>query len=127
VKTRPATCQTKAFTRTELFVVIGVIAVPIVVLTAVLLSGFSMLKNKARIIHCVKNVSDIGTAFKVWEGGNNDKVPMYFAATNSETMKLIGSGHAYVLWQMMSNEFRSPESLYCPADTYGCPATRAFP
>lgn len=65
----------------------------------------------------------ISIAFKTWEGDNGDKYPMQFALTNSETMKLIGSGSAYVLWQTMSNELSTPKVLHCPEDTERTGAT----
>jgi prepilin-type processing-associated H-X9-DG protein len=41
---------------------------------------------------------------------------MQFALTNSETMKLVGNGNAYLLWQTMSNELSTPKILHCPQD-----------
>ena len=120
MKTRPATHQTKAFTRVELYVVIGMIAV---LAAALLLPALAAAKRKTSRLDCVNNLHEIGTAFKVWEGDNGEKYPMHFALTNSETMRLIGSGNAYVLWQTMSNELSTPKVLHCPADTNGIAAT----
>ena len=41
---------------------------------------------------------------------------MQFALTNSEALKLFGSGNAYVLWQTMSNELSTPKILHCDGD-----------
>lgn len=120
MKTQPATQQTEAFNRTELFVVIGVVAVLVV---ALLLPALAAAKRKSSKINCVNCLHQIGVAFKVWEGDNGDKYPMQFALTNSETMKLIGSGNAYVLWQTMSNELGTPKFLHCPEDTEHTMAT----
>jgi prepilin-type processing-associated H-X9-DG protein len=119
MKTQPAANRAKAFTRIELFVVIAVLAV----LAAMLLSALAAAKRKSSRIGCVSCLCGIGNAFKVWEGDNGDKYPMYFARTNSETMKLIGSGRAYVLWQTMSNALSTPKVLHCPADTNRVAAT----
>jgi prepilin-type processing-associated H-X9-DG protein len=62
-------------------------------------------------------------AFKTWEANNNDKFPMCFARTNIETMKSIGNGKAYVLWQTLSDELSTPTDLRCPADTLRTTAT----
>jgi prepilin-type processing-associated H-X9-DG protein len=113
MKTRPATHRTEAFTRVELYVVIGVIAV---LAAALLLPALAAAKRKTSRLSCVNNLHEIGTAFKVWEGDNGDKYPMQFALTNSETMRLIGSGRAYVLWQTISNELLTPKLLHCPED-----------
>lgn len=113
MKNPPAVNQTKAFTRTELFVVIGVIAV---LAAAMLLPALAAAKRKSSRINCVNCLHQINLAFKVWEGDNGDKYPMQFAVTNSVTMKVIGSGRAYVLWQTMSNELSTPKVLHCPED-----------
>jgi type II secretory pathway pseudopilin PulG len=120
MKTQPAAKRTKAFTRVELYVVIGVIAV---LAAALLLPALAAAKRKTSRLDCVNNLHEIGTAFKVWEGDNGEKYPMHFALTNSKTMRLIGSGNAYVLWQTMSNELSTPKVLHCPADTNGIAAT----
>jgi prepilin-type processing-associated H-X9-DG protein len=119
MKARPTNHRTEAFTQIELYVVIAVL----VVLAAVLLPALAAAKRKSSRIGCVSCLCGIGNAFKVWEGDNGDKYPMQFALTDSETMKLIGSGRAYVLWQTMSNELSTPKVLHCPADTNGIAAT----
>ena len=121
MKAQMAARQTEAFTRTELFVVIGAFALLGVV--AMLLPALAAAKRKSSRLNCMNSLHQLGTAFKVWEGDNNDKYPMYFAVTNSETMKLIGSGRAYVLWQTMSNELSTPRILHCPEDTKRTDAT----
>ena len=112
MKTQPATHQIKAFTRTELFVVIGVVAVLLVVILPALYSPDGRIHRS----NCVNNLHQIGLAFRVWEGDNGDKYPMQIALTNSETIKLISSGNAYVLWQTMSNELSTPKILHCDGD-----------
>ncbi len=104
----------------EVLVVIAVLAVLVVVLLPALTPARTGRKGGPS---CVNNLHQIGWSFKVWEGDNGDKYPMQFALTNSETMKLIGSGNAYVLWQTMSNELSTPKVLHCPADTGRVAAT----
>jgi prepilin-type processing-associated H-X9-DG protein len=41
---------------------------------------------------------------------------MQVVLTNSETMKLVTNGNAYLLWQTMSNELSTPKILHCPDD-----------
>jgi len=126
MKTQAAARRTVAFNRTELFVVIGVVATLIMVL---LLPALAAAKRKASRINCVNCVKQISLGFKTWEGDKGDKYPMYFAQTNSETMKLISTGKAYVLWQTMSNELATPKVLRCPDDaerTYAASFTTGF-
>ena len=114
MKPRPNTHRTEAFTRTELFVVVG--CVVLVFAVALLLPALAAAKRKSARIGCVNCLHQIGTAFNIWEGSNSDKYSMQFALTNSEMMKLISSGRAYVLWQTMSNELITPKVLHCPDD-----------
>lgn len=119
MKAQPAANRTEALTLNEVLLIIALI----VLLAALLLPALAAAKKKHARIGCVNNLHEIGTAFKVWEGDNDDKYPMHFALTNSETMKLIGSGRAYVLWQTMSNELNTPKVLHCPEDTEHTAAT----
>jgi competence protein ComGC len=119
MKARCATNRTWGFTKVELLVVIGVV----VLLAALLPPALANAKRKAQRISCVSNLKQIGLASGVWEGDHNDKSPIQVALTNSETMKLITNGNAYVLWQTVSNELSTPFVLFCPADTICVPAT----
>lgn len=97
---------------------IEVLAVLVIVfIFAAMLLPASHGGNKARRIACVNNLKQIGLAFRIWEGDNGNKFPMEISATNADAMKLIAGGKAYVLWEMMSNEFSTPQILWCPADT----------
>jgi len=89
----------------------------IVLLAALLLPALAAAKRKSSHINCINNVKQTALAFRIWEGDNGDKYPMQYAATNSEMMKLISGGNAYVLWQSMSNELSTPKVLICPMDT----------
>ncbi len=122
MKTRLAKGYTKALTLIELLVIIGVT----VVLSAILLPWFARVHHPSSGINCVNNLHEITTALRVWEGDNGDKYPMCFARTNSEMMKLISNGRAYVLWQTMSNELNTPKVLLCPGDTKHTMPTNYF-
>jgi prepilin-type N-terminal cleavage/methylation domain-containing protein len=111
MKIRQTTNQTRGMTLIEVLVV-----VVIVFIFAAMLIPTSHGGNKARRIACVNNLKQIGLAFRVWEGDNGGKFPMEISATNIDAMKLITSGKAYILWQMMSNELYTPKILWCPAD-----------
>ena len=120
MKTRCATHRIRGFTRVELLVIIGVLAL----LAAMVFSALNAAKAIKQRINCVNNLKQIGLAFRVWEGDNYDKYPMEVYATNQAMMKLVGSGNAHLLWRTISclqstNEYylRTPEYLYCPADT----------
>jgi prepilin-type N-terminal cleavage/methylation domain-containing protein/prepilin-type processing-associated H-X9-DG protein len=119
MKTRYTTNRTRGFTWVELLVVIGVVAL----LAALLLPALAAAKRKAQRIHCVNYLMQTGMSFRIFEGDNFGKYPMQVILTNSETMKLITNGSAYVLWRTMSNELSTPFILHCPADTRRVAAT----
>ena len=126
MKTRCATNRTRGFTRVELLVIISVLAL----LAAMVFPALNAAKAIKQRINCVNNLKQIGLAFRVWEGDNYDKYPMEVYVTNQAMMKLVGSGNAHLLWRTISclqstNEYylRTPEYLYCPADTTRMAAT----
>ena len=94
-----------------------VVVFSIALLAAMLLPALGTSKRKTSRINCINNLKQMGICFRLWEGDNGDKYPMQFAVTNSDMMKLIGGGNAYVLWQSMSNELSTPKILLCPEDT----------
>jgi type II secretory pathway pseudopilin PulG len=119
MKTWRTAKQTSGMTWIEILVVIFVIAV----MAMMLLAALANAKRKSSRLSCVSNLKQIGLSFRIWEGDNGDKYPMQFALTNADTMKLIASGNAYVLWQTMSNELGSPKILVCPDDSEHSAAT----
>ncbi len=96
----------------ELLAIIGVVAL----LAAVLLPALAAAKRKSARLGCVNCLKQVNIAFRLWEGDNGDKSPMQVVLTNSETMKLVTNGNAYLLWQTVSNELKTPKVLHCPAD-----------
>jgi prepilin-type processing-associated H-X9-DG protein len=119
MKTRCAANRSQGFTRNELLVVVSTV----VLLAALLLPALAAAKRKAVRISCVNYLYQIAGAFRISESDHGDKYPMQFALTNSETMKLITNGNAYVFWQTMSNELSTPSILRCLADTSRVAAT----
>jgi len=111
--------RNRALTRTDMVVVIFVIAL----FAALILPALAAAKRKHARIDCVSNLKQIGIAFRISENDHGDKYPMAVSVTNGGAMEWADTGNAYLLWQTMSNQLRFPNISWCPADTHTFPAT----
>ena len=96
----------------EAVVVIFVIAF----LVMVLLPGINYNNHRSTRISCVNNLKQLGLAYRIWAGGNNDKYPMEISGTNGGTLELMDTADAWKTFQVMSNELSTPKVIYCSED-----------
>jgi prepilin-type N-terminal cleavage/methylation domain-containing protein len=120
MKPRLSNQRNHALTLVEVLVVIVVLGI----VAAIFLSA-----NNGRPVHravrinCVSNLKQIGLAYRLWEGDNNDKYPMFVSVTNGGAMEAIAAGNVAACFQVMSNELSTPKILICPADDQKVAAT----
>ena len=105
--------RARGFTFIMLLVVIAVIAL----LAAMLLPALAAAKRKAQQINCVNNLKQCGLAFRIWEGDNNDKLPMAVSTASGGTEEFTAGSETFHHFLVMSNELSTPKILVCPADT----------
>jgi len=101
------------FTLIALLVIIAVLAV----LAAMLLPALASAKKKSSKIGCVNNLKQCCLAFRIWEGDNDDKMPMAVPMEKGGTMEYVTGADTFRHFQVMSNELSTPKILVCPDDT----------
>jgi prepilin-type processing-associated H-X9-DG protein len=117
MKLRFSNQRSRALTRTDVLMVIVVVAVVAAwFLTALRVTDPHL--HRSPEMYCVSNLKQIGIAFRIWEGDNGDKYPMAVSVTNGGAMELVATGNVAACFQVMSNELSTPKILRCPGDTH---------
>jgi len=110
-----------AFTLIELLCVIAIIGI----LMAMLFPAVSQGRMRAKRIHCISNLRQIGIVFQGFAHDHNGLFPMAVPASAggsqefAENARLV-PGNSYFSFrhfQVLSNEMVTPKLLVCPSDT----------
>jgi len=112
MKTPPSRCRC-AFTLLEVLVIVTVGFLMLFALLPVLAQY--QLRHR-RHDYCAMNLKQIGTAFRVWQGDNNDKLPMDVPVALGGAQEMIATGNVVDCFQVMSNELATPKLLVCSMD-----------
>ena len=119
MKPRISHQRNRALTRTDVVVVIAILAV----LFVLLLPALVPVHNGRQRIRCVNNLRQIGITYQLWARDNNDKFPMQVSVTNGGTMELANGRDAWINFLVTSNILSNPKLLICPQDTKSILAT----
>jgi len=101
----------QGFTLIELLVVITIIAI----LSSMLLPALNNARKKARSIQCASNMRQLGMAFQLYTGDNNDYFPLFEYNSSwwpSPIPSIYAWNWAYAL--STNNYLGSPKLFYCP-------------
>ena len=113
-ETRPTSL---AFTRTELLVVLGVLAL----LALVVLPALANNRPRSARVICANNPRQIGMAMQLWGNDHDDRPPYEVELADGGTRRHALAANTWLHFAWLSNELASPQLLLCPADS-GKPA-----
>jgi hypothetical protein len=105
--------RNRALTRTDVLAVLVISCL----LAIYFLHALSATNSPRQHIFCISNLKQVGLAFRLWEGDNNNKYPMAVSVTNGGAMELVSTGNVSACFKAMSNELNTPKILLCPEDT----------
>jgi prepilin-type processing-associated H-X9-DG protein len=101
-----------AFSKLDLLVmVLAVVGIGLVVLPQIIRTS-----PRGSQSNCANHLRQIGLAFRLWAGDNNDQFPFQISVTNGGAMELAAQGSAYAVFLVMSNELNTPKLVLCPRD-----------
>jgi prepilin-type N-terminal cleavage/methylation domain-containing protein len=105
----------RAFTLTELLVVIGVVAI----ICALLLPTISAAKAKALRTTCISNLRQINQGLRMYSDDSSDKTPRTPGTANAPGLNWTGYKDLMKSYVGQNGASSPPKSLFaCPADTF---------
>jgi competence protein ComGC len=115
--------KSRGFTATELIAIICVFALLMLALIPMLAPRHRVYAKASRI-QCINNQKQIGTAYRIWSGDNNERYPSDVPNTQSTnggwhdfTLLTNAGQYAWSNFTIMQNELgQSPKVLVCPSD-----------
>ena len=101
-------------TLVEAVVIVALIAL----MASMLLPGLARPKSRRHQGSCYNNLRQIGIAFRVWAGDNDDKYPMEVSVTNGGSKEFVNTPQTFQHFNVLSNELGLlPILLICPSDS----------
>ncbi len=94
----------------------AVLVLVVVMMLAMLLPVLLVPKRIASRTNCMNGLKEMGVAFGIWQGNNNDKYPMNVPVALGGAQELIATGNVAGCFRVMSNELSAPMILTCSRD-----------
>ena len=107
-----ATFSERAFTRTELLVVLAVLAL----LSMVILPALANSRPRSARVICANNLRQIGMGFQLWGNDHDDQAPWEIRLEQGGTQLHPLGVNAWLHFAWISNELNSARVLLCPSD-----------
>lgn len=96
-------------------VLLIIVATAAILLWQLMQSG-SHASPKAPRIKCASDLRQMGLAFLVWAGDNNNHFPMQSFTNTPGAMEFPNASNMFRYFQVMSNQLVDPKILICPTD-----------
>lgn len=93
------------------------VAAVLLLLAALLLPHFARARVRRSDSSCVNRLKQVGLAYRVWSGDNQDRFPMQVPLAQGGSMEAALAGDAVATYRCMSNELSTPKILLCPTDS----------
>ncbi len=102
----------RAFARRELFAVIAGAGI----LVFLMLAWHGRGRSESDRSSCVHRLNHIGRAFQLWAADHNGSYPMRYYASEPGSTELDIGTNFFLYFQVLSNQLRVPDVVWCPAD-----------
>src|ERR1017187_1263930 len=113
VKLRRSNQRNRALTKIEVVVIVAAVAAAFFIFA--ILPVLMAARHGTKAINCINNLHQIGVAHRLWVDDLNNQFPLLSTLDNHPGIP-TRKDSAYVLWQEMSNQLKTPKILICPAD-----------